>query len=1160
MKISFVAVSVSVLSLVTVVILVAVSALLRPQNANLDQIKSDNLKIHHSAPFRKLAGTFKDVSLIHNLTNTHIQHSGKVRAIADVHGVGACVDDFDNDGWVDLLFTNGGGQTRLFGNKAWWQKHRSFSIYRNEQGMFQRVDTDNIDIPLSTTACATADFDADGDIDLIIATKDKNTLLRNLGDFRFEPVQEFTSLVPPGWTSSVLVVDINADGLPDLHFSEFSKFKYNQKGLNNAAGFSVESTMQSDTRSFDGLSNHVLINLGDMKFENRTESYGLNHFSERTVGAFFYDSNHDGLSELLETNSGDHALRTHRNTGDTFVQDTELLQGLLVNDTKTVIFGQGLYDKNAFRFISRPSGVTNILHQLDDIKNPSDIGWSSQLLNHKTMYLNSWGAIFSDFNNDGFIDLTTASGASHKDGFASQMSSPMKNLCAFQTDPQSTNQTKFISTQCAQNTAQSSRGVYTLDFDNDGRLDLLFTNNNDFPTLLQNTSEETGNFIVLTIPPEQRFTFSTITLTNKQDSIRSSVNQHQALFGQRDPRLHFGLGDASSVDVAIYNKEGEYIYGQTLEANNHYLWEENKWRMEKFNKTSPFEKSDIPFTTLLAEIRRVENTHLSQGLDEAFFSHIKLASQIDISRIVRLLERPPSSFLLGLYHQLLTSENLQIMKSSSRAIAELESEASVNDLLNYLDDVNAESRFCAVSEIFQTWFEEEEAVTRGKWKAIPKLMKRLGDVNGKIVDCAAEALSFAEHENTANVILKIYHDAPKEARASLIKAIGLARQREIIPFLHEILSDSEDLNVINEVIIALIRLNDKDLNNLIQKQSRVPEREYVISLALNILKISSELNSNSVATQRLGDWKQPSSKYPELETLKTEQHVVAFLKLANEDLVSPPTIDEVLAYRSETILSTYLDFGLWRTSLDNKSISTLLNRKLTKKQHEWLKITLKKQPNLLNHIKIVSPNSWLNLYHALPLLKNKLIRLVLNSKRTVGREQNMRPADFLFSCATMPSKLSTYKDAAGVVPAIKQEISLCDFVMQIGNTNISELSSSLEYLFFLNPSKNAHFAKRLMIVTQGLSEKELNKITTALLFQSELPRHIKLAWATGGLSVNRLKRTWLQNNVVLTAEELTDFLDNVLSPNIMRQIFEKPLNAKNNFGSEDLRKVIESYR
>lgn len=1139
--------------------MVAISALLRPQNVILDQIKSNNPKVYNSAPFRTLLATFKDVSLDHSLTNTHIQHSGKVKAILDLHGVGACVDDFDNDGWVDLLFTNGGGQTRLFGNNAWWQKHRSFSIYRNEQGMFQKVNTDNLDLVSSTTACATADFDTDGNIDLIIATNDKNILLRNLGNFHFEPVREFSRLVPSGWTSDVSVVDINADGLPDLHFSEFSKFKYNQKGLNNASGFSVDNSTQSDTRSFDGLSNHVLINMGDMKFENRTESYGLNHFSERTVGAFFYDLNNDGLPDLLETNSGDHVLRALRNTGDAFVHDKELLQGLLVNDTKTVIFGQGLYDKTPFRFISRPSGVTNILHALDDIKSPSDIGWSSQLLNHKTMYLNSWGSNFTDFNNDGFIDLAIASGASHKDGFASQMSTPMKNVCAFQAVSQSTNQTKFITTQCAKNTAQSSRGVYTLDFNNDGFQDLLFTNNNDFPTLLQNTSEKMGNFIVLTIPPEQRFVFSNITLTNKQHSISSSINQHQDLFGQRDPRLHFGLGGASSVDVAIYNKEGKYINGQTLEANNHYVWDENIWRRYDFNKVSPFERSNVSFITLLAEIRNIGKTHLPLGVYEVFLGQIKQASEIDISRVVRLLERPPSIFLSGLYHQLLTSENIQIMKSSSRAIAELESEASVNDLLKYLDDVNAESRFCAVSEIFQTWFEEEEAVTRGKWKAIPKLMKSLSSKNEKIINCAALALSFAEHENTANVILKIYHAAPEGAQTNLIKAIGLARQRESIPFLHEILSNSENLSVINEATIALIRLNDKDLKHLIQKQSNETNRGDVISLALNILKISSELNSNSVATQRLGDWIQSSSKYPELETLKTEQHIVAFLKLANKDLVGPPTVDEVLEYSSETILSTYLDLGLWRTSLDKNSISTLLNQNLTKKQHDWLKITLKKYPNLLDHIEVVSPNSWLNLYHSLPSLKDTLVKLVLNSKHTVLKDHRMRPADFLFSCATIPSILLTSIDDASLDPAIKQEISLCDFVRQIGKTNIFELSNSLEHLFSLNPSGNTYFAKILIIATQDLPEKELNKITTALLFKSEIPRQIKLAWATEDLGINRLKRTWLQNNVVLTAEELTDFLDKGLSPSIIRHIFKKTLNAKSDFGSENFRKVVESY-
>ena len=122
------------------------------------------------------------------------------------YGSGCAWGDYNNDGWLDLYVTNGGGGP-------------NFLYKNNHNGTFTRITTG----PEVTDAgagfgCCWGDFDNDGDLDLFVANNyhQKNCLYRNDGNDNFTRMDneivnnELSSSVGCAWG------DYNNDGKLDL--------------------------------------------------------------------------------------------------------------------------------------------------------------------------------------------------------------------------------------------------------------------------------------------------------------------------------------------------------------------------------------------------------------------------------------------------------------------------------------------------------------------------------------------------------------------------------------------------------------------------------------------------------------------------------------------------------------------------------------------------------------------------------------------------------------------------------------------------------------------------------------------------------------------------------------------------------------------------------
>ncbi|MFQ6114086.1 MAG: CRTAC1 family protein, partial [bacterium] len=125
----------------------------------------------------------------------------------------------------------------------------------------------------------------------------------------------------------------------------------------------------------------------------------------------------------------------------------------------------------------------------------------------------------------------------------------------------------------------SSRGVAVGDYDNDGDLDILIVNHNDLPTLLRN--ERGGNYLTISLEgagKNKQGIGARVAVRVTGRTMWRFVCPNQGYLSSHDPRLHFGLGDATEVEEIVVHWPGgtvDRILGP-IEANRFIMVKEGK--------------------------------------------------------------------------------------------------------------------------------------------------------------------------------------------------------------------------------------------------------------------------------------------------------------------------------------------------------------------------------------------------------------------------------------------------------------------------------------------------------------------------------------------------------------------------------------------------------
>lgn len=389
------------------------------------------------------------------------------------------------------------------------------------------------------------DYDLDGDLDLYILTNifirertrrmnlkvtdgtsaTTDRLYRNNGDHTFTDVSKEAGITIEGFGLGIALLDVNKDGFPDIYVSN------------------------------DFISNDLLwVNNRDGTFTNRIAEY-LKHQCFSSMGDDAADITNDGNVDILTLD---------------MLPDTNLRVKTMFNGTN-VYFDDMLLEKGY-----ELQYVRNCIQLNNGNGSFSDIGMVLGM--HDTYW--TWSILAADFDNDGAKDVAISNGIPQDLTDYDFARVRFSRIASFKTPgqllemiPQAKTSNYFfrnlgnkqfenITDVWGMLRPSYSNGAAFADLDNDGDLDFITNNVNDYAFVQENRSEKL-------LSARHWLKIKLIGSEHNRDGIGTKITlkydgqvQYYEHFPYRgylssvDPNIHFGLGLKESVDTLLVEWPG----------------------------------------------------------------------------------------------------------------------------------------------------------------------------------------------------------------------------------------------------------------------------------------------------------------------------------------------------------------------------------------------------------------------------------------------------------------------------------------------------------------------------------------------------------------------------------------------------------------------------
>ncbi|HXE81009.1 MAG TPA: CRTAC1 family protein [Vicinamibacterales bacterium] len=498
--------------------------------------------------------------------------------LLDSAGAGAAFLDYDKDGRLDIYLVNG------------WRIEDGRIVERGRNALYRGLPDGTFREVTGEAGVAgeghwgsgafVADYDADGWPDILVTNFGPNILYRNLGNGRFENVAASAGVEAPGWNTGAAFFDADGDGDLDLYIAAYIDASLEDVlGAKRTLSWKGVEMVAFGPFGLKGAPDHFFRNEGG-RFVDATVEAGL---EDKALGFGFavraFDADDDGDPDLYVANDSD-GNYLYRNEGGGRFREVGtwvgvaldekgaaqagmgLAVGDITNDGQTDIFVTNFADDFSTLYAGLGAGV------FDDVSRASGIG----PLTYKAL---SWGTAAVDLDHDTDLDLVVVNGHiypqvdRHPD-FGHTYAQPL--LLAENRGPGASPQFVDATPQAGPGFEQrySSRGLAVGDYDNDGDLDLLVTNLDAPPSLLRNDSR-TGSWLIVALEGD-RGTLNpvgaVVAVTAGGRTQRRDIAAGDSYMSTHDPRPHFGLGTAATVDeVAVRWPDGTRTVLKNVKAN-----------------------------------------------------------------------------------------------------------------------------------------------------------------------------------------------------------------------------------------------------------------------------------------------------------------------------------------------------------------------------------------------------------------------------------------------------------------------------------------------------------------------------------------------------------------------------------------------------------------
>ncbi|HET8783862.1 MAG TPA: CRTAC1 family protein [Pyrinomonadaceae bacterium] len=502
--------------------------------------------------------TFTDVTTQSGINFRHAASKTSFKYLLETMGGGVAILDFDNDGRMDLFFTNGAAlkdsmskdEVADKSQPKYWNR-----LYRQKtDGTFADV-TEAAGLKGSgySMGVAAADYDNDGFVDLFVTGYKADRLYRNNGDGTFADVTQKLPYENNGWSTSAGWFDYDRDGRLDLFVVRYMDWDF-ESGAMFCGGPTSALRAYCHPDNFKGAANLLLHQRADGSFDDVSKSSGIVDASGKGLGVAFADFDNDGWTDVFVAND---SVRQslYRNKGNGTFEDIAVMSGAAFDEDGRTFAGMGVdcgdYDNDGYMdvFITTLSNEKYALY-----RNNGDLSFTyatnTSGVGQITLLYSGWGTRFVDVDNDGLRDLFVAQ--SHVLDTIEKSTTYLKYR---QTPLLMRNTGKgFVNISAtagaAFNSPVAARGAAFGDLNNDGHLDAVIVVLDEAPLVLRNMGTA-NHWLGISLAGSK----SNRSGAGARVTVTSLAGQKQifdagsggSYLSSNDPRIVVGLGSARGV-------------------------------------------------------------------------------------------------------------------------------------------------------------------------------------------------------------------------------------------------------------------------------------------------------------------------------------------------------------------------------------------------------------------------------------------------------------------------------------------------------------------------------------------------------------------------------------------------------------------------------------
>ncbi len=474
---------------------------------------------------------------------------------------GVAMFDYDQDGFLDIYFTNGAAIPSLRKEEPKYENR----LFHNDSGNGFTDVTHKAGVSGAGygIGVAVGDYDNDGWPDLFLANVTTNQLFHNNGDGTFTDVAAEAGVsgakmdgrkmwaVGAGW------FDYDNDGHLDLFVVNYCKWEVNKDPFCQTP---KRTRAYCEPRLYEPLPNTLFRNNGDGTFTDVSAKTGIFKYLGKGMSVSFADYDEDGFLDAFVTNDTMRNFLFHNLGGKKF-EEVGLPAGVSFGQNGVALSGMG----SDFKDLTN-DGKPDIWHTAVEMETfPLFIYRSHGMFQNATFTsglgsttprMSGWGNGIADFDNDGWKDLFAAR-ANVLDNVSDgkpdrkypEPNSVFRNI--------KNGKFKDVSSGAGPDfrRAAAHRGVAFGDFDNDGRIDAVVTVLGGPARLFRNVTANGNHWILLQLTGTASNRMAIGALVKITDSTGASQwNMATTSVGYAsasDVRVHFGLARATTIPEMV---------------------------------------------------------------------------------------------------------------------------------------------------------------------------------------------------------------------------------------------------------------------------------------------------------------------------------------------------------------------------------------------------------------------------------------------------------------------------------------------------------------------------------------------------------------------------------------------------------------------------------